>query len=135
MIFGAGAASAATSSALVCTTCTFASGAAEPPVVPAPSAAHPSFAGSTWRPTGRWSAGVADAGGATSSAAPVNTAVSRESLLMAEISSSAAVALLVLRLRLGELGRELVQEVLRGHLAEQNLLEQRFGVGLGDRVE
>src|SRR4051812_9999503 len=131
MILGAGAASAATSSALVCTVYTFASGAAEPPVVPAPSAAHPSFAGSTWRPTGRWVTGVAAGCGATSSAAPVSTAASRGSLLMAGISSSAAVALLVFRLRLGELGRELVQEVLRGHLAQQNLLEQRFCVGLG----
>src|SRR5262245_18396926 len=52
MIFGEGAASAVTSSARVETTCTFSGGAAAPPVVPVPSAAHPSLAGSTCRPSG-----------------------------------------------------------------------------------
>jgi hypothetical protein len=83
MIFGAGAASALTNSTLVCTTCTLASGAAEPPVVPVPSAAQPSFAGSTARPN----AGLAAAdGGATTSAAATATMETRDKRFMAGTS-------------------------------------------------
>src|SRR5262245_50179140 len=127
MIFGNGAVSAAASSALVRTKWMLPSGAAEPPVVPVPSAAQPSYGGSTSRPMG---SRVAAAGGTATRAATASTAGSSAMRFITGTTSSTAVALLELRLRFGELARELVQEVPRGHLAEQNLLEQRLGVGL-----